>query len=161
MDWSRFTRKIRIKAHVSKVYTAWTSLDAISSWFLKSAILVDSDEKRDLIRKGDHVEWKWYNYENPSIIEIKELDPDKSLVFTFGMGMEVKVELSSEDQYTYLELTQYNIPTGEESRMNYHVGCRQAWSVWLLNLKAWLEHNITLHDRDLGERPDLFDYVNT
>ncbi|NNF32745.1 MAG: SRPBCC domain-containing protein [Saprospiraceae bacterium] len=161
MDWSQFNRKIRIKAPMDQVYKAWADLDKISTWFLKSAVLVDSETVRSSVQKGDKVEWRWYNYENPSIVEIKQSNGSDQMVFTFGYGMEVRIELSREDEYTLLSLTQYNIPTGEESRMNFHVGCRQAWSTWMLNLKSWLEHDILLHDKDLGERKDLFDFVNT
>lgn len=146
---------------MDQVYNAWADLDKISTWFLKSATLVVPDSNRTSIEVGDQVEWRWYNYENPSLIEIKEANDSDTIVFTFGMGMEVRVELSEEKEFTVLSLTQYNIPTGEESRMNFHVGCRQAWSTWLLNLKSWLEHGILLHDKELGERKDLFDFVNT
>jgi len=146
---------------MDQVYNAWADLDKISTWFLKSATLVVPDSNRSSIKVGDQVEWRWYNYENPSLIEIKEANGSDTIVFTFGMGMEVRVDLSEEKEFTVLSLTQYNIPTGEESRMNFHVGCRQAWSTWLLNLKSWLEHGILLHDKELGERKDLFDFVNT
>ncbi len=161
MDWSQFTRKIRIKAPIAQVYKAWADLNDISSWFLKSAILVDPESDRKVVIKGDKVEWRWYNYENPSAIEIREANSKDLLTFTFGYGMEVRVTLHKEGDFTVLTLTQYNIPTGEESRMNFHVGCRQAWSTWMLNLKSWLEHGILLHDKELGERKDLFDFVNT
>ena len=161
MDWSRFTRRIRIEAPINEVYKAWSDLSHISTWFLKSAILIDPESDRIEVRKGDKVEWRWYNYENPSIIDIKEANGRDKMIFTFGYGMEVMINLSEEDDVTLLSLIQYNIPTGEESRMNFHVGCRQAWSTWMLNLKAWLEHGILLHDKELGERSDLFDFVNT
>lgn len=161
MDWSQFNRKIRIKTTMDQVYHAWADLDKISIWFLKSAILENAETGRSIVQPGDHVEWRWYNYDNPTVVQIKEANGSDLMIFTFGYGMEVKVELSSEDNYTVLSLTQYNIPTGEESRMNFHVGCRQAWSTWMLNLKSWLEHGILLHDKELGGRKDLFDFVNT
>jgi uncharacterized protein YndB with AHSA1/START domain len=161
MDWSQFTRKIRIKSPLNEVYNAWADTDKLSTWFLKSAVKLDSESSSPMVYEGDKVEWRWHNYENPSIIEIKEANGSDEMVFTFGLGMEVKISLETEGAFTILTLTQYNIPTGEESKMNYHVDCRQAWSTWMLNLKSWLEHDILLHDKELGNRNDLFDFVNT
>jgi uncharacterized protein YndB with AHSA1/START domain len=161
MDWSQFTRKIRIKASINDVYQAWVDREKISTWFLKSAVQLNPIDGRSHVSNGDVVEWRWNNYENPAEIEILEANDQGSFKFTFGYGMTVKVAFSKENDYTIVTLTQYNIPTGEESKMNFHVGCRQAWSTWLMNLKSWLEHGILLHDSDLGLRDDLFDFVNT
>jgi uncharacterized protein YndB with AHSA1/START domain len=161
MNWSQFKRKIRIKASIDQVYEAWADRNKISTWFLKSCTQLKPKDGRNNVIKGDKVEWRWHNYENPSEIEFLEANGKDSLRFTFGYGMEVSVDLLKEEEFTILELHQYHIPTGEEAKMNFHVGCRQAWSTWLLNLKSWLEHGICLHDTSLGSREDLFDFVNT
>lgn len=161
MDWSTFDRKIRIAAPCSSVYQAWVDRTQISIWFLASCIQVDPVNDRTIVRKGDIVEWSWHNYPNPSKITILEANGLDSIVFTLGYGMEVSITLLQEQSWTVVHLQQYNIPTDEESKKNFHVGCRQAWSTWLLNLKAWLEHSIVLHDQELGKRKDLFDFVNT
>ena len=161
MDWSRFTRKIRIESPEKDIYDAWIDREKISIWFLKSANQVNPKDGRIKMQKGDKVEWRWNNYENPSDVEILEANGQDAITFSFGYGMEVSLDLKPEGKYTVLTLTQYNIPTGEDSKMNFHVGCRQAWSTWMMNLKSWIEHGILLHDKELGLRDDLFDYVNT
>ena len=100
-------------------------------------------------------------YRMDDLDDILDSNGEDLLVFTFGSGMEVSVALTSEGDYTVLELTQYQIPTDEASKFNFHLGCSRAWSTWMLNLKGWLEHGILLHDTDLGKREDLFDFVNT
>lgn len=161
MDWTAFTRKIRIKATINEVYDAWADRNKISTWFLKSAEQIHPSDGRTKVKKGDKVEWRWHNYENPSEVDILEANRTDFICFTFGYGMEVSVELIKEEEFTILTLKQYHIPTDEASKMNFHVGCRQAWSTWLMNLKSWLEYGICLHDTNLGAREDLFDFVNT
>ena len=113
------------------------------------------------MQAGDIVEWSWHNYPNHSEIKILEANGVDQFRFTFGAGMEVMVSIETEDQLTVLILTQYNIPIDDQAKMNYFLGCSQAWSTWMLNLKSWLEHGLLLHDTSLGKREDLFHFVNT
>jgi uncharacterized protein YndB with AHSA1/START domain len=161
MDWTSFTRKIRINASAEEVYVAWTNREKICQWFLAECILLSPMDIRETIQKGDKLKWTWHNYPNTSEIDILEATPCNKLVFTFGAGMEVSVILEADEEWTLLTLIQYNIPTDAFGKENYHIGCRQAWSSWLMNLKSWLEFGNVLHDTDLGIREDLFHFVNT
>jgi hypothetical protein len=40
------------------------------------------------------------------------------------------------------------------------VGCATGWTFWLANLKAWLEHGITLHATGLSQA-DTTNLVNS
>ena len=160
MNWSEFSRKIRVKCSIEDAYLAWADTEKMRVWFLATCQIEDSNA-RSIVTKGDSVKWEWHNYPNTMLVEILESRPNEYIEFSFGDPMKVSVQFSSEDEYTVIELRQFDIPTDETSRMNFHVGCRQAWSTWMLNLKAWLEHGILLHDKELGKREDLFHYVNT
>lgn len=161
MDWSSFHRKIRIVAPINDVYLAWSDRHRIVKWFLATCEPIESAHTGPDIQKGDTVEWSWHNYPNHSPITIIEANGSDHIAFTFGHGMEVSIHLTVEGKFTVIDLHQYNIPTDEADKQHFNIGCRQAWSTWLLNLKAWLEHGITLHDTHLGKREDLFDFVNT
>jgi hypothetical protein len=44
--------------------------------------------------------------------------------------------------------------------MEIFVGCITGWTFWLTNLKAYLEHNITLHAKGL-KQDETMDLVNS
>ena len=159
IDWTSFTRKVRIKAPSKVVFDAWADCEQMVEWFLKVCTIKDSQET--LVSAGDVVVWEWHNYPNRMEVLIKECSPSKHMVFTFGSEMEVLIRVDSDKDYTVLTLKQYNIPTDDTSKMNFYVGCSRAWSTWMLNLKSYLENKQTLHDTELGVREDLFDYINT
>ena len=160
-DWTQFTRKIRIRASRERVYKAWASRYQLATWFLASCEPFNNAKMGEMVNAGDKVLWTWHNYPNESEIEILEANAKDKFAFTFGAGMEVKVTIKVVNDWTEIELRQYNIPTDEASRHNFYVGCSQAWSTWLVNLKSWLEKDILLHDKELGNREDLFQFVNT
>ncbi len=161
MDWTQFTLKIRINADIDKVYQAWADRDKITTWFLATCKQIQPKDSRVLMQKGDLVEWSWHNYPNESKIEIKAANGKDHMIFTFGEGMEVEIKISKEEDLSVLSLRQYNIPIDDTSKYNFYLGCSRAWATWIMNLKSWLEHEILLHDTNLGKREDLFNFVNT
>ena len=70
------------------------------------------------------------------------------------------MKLMEKEGSTEVTLVQDNIPTDEESRMNLFVGCITGWTFWLTNLKAYLEHGITLHAKGL-QQDETTDLVNS
>lgn len=160
-DWTTFNRKIRLDVPIHRVYNAWAQPDQITRWFLATCEYKGGKASSEPVKSGDIQLWTWHNYPNLQEVRIFDAKENAGIEFSFGDPMKVSIALSEEDGLTVLHLRQFRIPDDEVSRMNFHVGCRQAWSSWLMNLKAWLEHGIVLHDKELGERPDLFDFVNT
>jgi uncharacterized protein YndB with AHSA1/START domain len=148
-DWNSFTKRIFIDQPTDKVYESWAKPGLLTQWFLEKAeYAYDDGQKRqpdEFIQSGDRHEWKWNNWD---VIEegtvLKANDKDH-LSFTFGKGGNVHIDLHEKDGGTELVLVQDNIPTDDEGKMNYYVGCNTGWTFWLTNLKAWLEHDITLH----------------
>ncbi|MDR5590738.1 hypothetical protein [Christiangramia sp. SM2212] len=63
---------------------------------------------------------------------------DEFLRFIFGKAGVVRLKIKEKLDETILELKQENIPTDEESRYNFHVGCKTGWTFYLLNLKSIL-----------------------
>lgn len=161
MDWSRFDRKIRITTNAEKLFDAWAQPESLKRWFLAKCEKQRGDLENEQIVEGDVVSWTWHNYPNTSDITYFKVRRPEYMEFSFGAGMHVSINIAEESGICLLHLRQFNIPIDDDSKMNYHVGCRQAWSSWLMNLKSWLEHGNTLHDKSLGMRPDLFDFVNT
>lgn len=157
-DWSTFTKRIPINASLDDVYTAWATEAGLESWFLRLSefITVDGDPRDayDLVQKDDLYKWLWHGWGDEvihygSIIEANDTD---TLAFSFDAGdksnnMQVRINLSRDQGFTIVELTQTNIPTDEQSKFLYHIGCMEGWTFYLTNLKSILEGGLDLRNK--------------
>lgn len=160
MDWTKFHRKIRLNVSSQRIYDSWTKTNELRKWFLKDAIIIEGSSD-GICRKGDKVDWYWNNAESIESLEILEANGLDQISFTFGDEMIVDLKIEKEDGLNILNLEQRNIPTDDKAKMDYYAGCKGGWTFWLANLKAYLEHQIVLHDPHLGNRKDLCDYSNS
>ena len=161
-NWSTFKKRIHIYKSKPDVYTAWATKSHIEHWLLERADYKTIEgklrESHDFIRKGDEFTWKWNNWEKEEKGEILKAN-GTAISFTFGDGGTVHVELDDKKGATEVILTQENVPTDENSRMQLFVGFATGWTFWLTNLKAWLEHGLTLHATGLSQ-DETDDLVN-
>ena len=167
LNFHSFTKKIYIKATPEKLYECWATINGICSWFLREASYNTSEGKSrsadELIQPGDHYLWRWHNWDGQEEGEVVLANGKDELEFTFAGRSKVHVQFSKSDGATLVVLRQYHIPTDEESKLHIHVGCSNGWTFWLANLKAFLEHGILLHERevDLTSVPmAAFEFVN-
>lgn len=155
IDWTSFRKRIVINKQMEEVYSAWTLPGSLTKWFLEKAEYVTPENvnrKPDKeIQTGDKHSWKWHNWDFTEEGEVLEANGTDKLSFTFGKGGNVHIHLKEAENGTELELVQNEIPTDDKSKMNYYVGCSTGWTFWLANLKAWLEHGITLHASGLSQ----------
>lgn len=160
-NWDSFTKRIHLQKSMEEVYRAWAVPDLLTQWFLQEAHYTTPEDAQrpagELIQKGDRHRWKWHNWDVREEGEVLEANGRDRLSFTFGHGGQVHLQLRENARGTELELTQNEIPTDEQAKMNYYVGCSTGWTFWLTNLKAWLEYGITLHATGLSpaETPNL------
>ncbi len=162
-----FTKKIYIRAPLEKLYWCWATTEGICSWFLREAVYQsmtgETRPKESYIQKGDRYTWRWFNWDGEESGEILYVNGKDRVEFSFADHCRVTVELKEEGDHVLVTLTQANIPTDEESKMNLHVGCSNGWTFWMANLKAYLEHGILLHETkmDLRKIPMAsFEFVN-
>jgi uncharacterized protein YndB with AHSA1/START domain len=151
-DWSQFSQKIKIKATIPTLYNAWTTRDGIESWFLRMA-----EFKRDgtilgvhePVQKGDTYHWRWYGWPDSveEFGEILEANGKDRMSFIFGKAGTVTVELKDADGVTEMVITQTNIPTDEESKVNFHVGCSSGWTFYRCNMKSIMEGGIDIRNK--------------
>lgn len=169
IDWTNFTKKIKIDTTLENAYNHWVSPELLCIWFLKDVELLDSDNNHklptDQVAKDDTYIWKWHNYDGEEKGTILDVKPQKQLVFSFANeANKVKVSFKEIDNQVQVELNQYNIATDEKTKYDIFYGCSNGWTFWLANLKAYLEHGILLHDTELGKIDDknsCGEYVNT
>jgi uncharacterized protein YndB with AHSA1/START domain len=164
IDWTSFKRRIHIDKSKEEIFQAWATQKRLETWFLEKAEFVGSDgknrDKEQPCEAGDSFSWKWHNwphFEEGKILESNGVD---RLVFTFGPGGEVLLELKDSPWGVEVALTQYQIATDEKSKMDYYVSCHGGWTFWMANLKAWLEHGVTLHIKGLPQE-EISNLVNS
>ena len=154
-DWSQFLLRIPINASLQTIYDAWSSQEALESWFLRKAEFKGPDGRtKDIkarIEINDVYEWMWHGWpdeiiERGTIIQANGKDLIK---FSFGKAGNVTVTVNEEQGKNVLQLQQDEIPTDENGQVNYHIGCTKGWVFYLANLKSILEGGIDLRNREV------------
>ncbi len=160
--WNTFERRIVIINSIEAVYRSWATKGEVESWFLEKADYASVNKQRrtdEPVQKNDTFVWKWHNWDFSEPGQILEANGKDFISFTFGSGGIVSVKLKDLKGGTEVTLVQGDIPTDEKSQMDIFVGCITGWTFWLKNLKAYLEHNITLHATGL-QQADTTNLVN-
>ena len=155
-DWTKFVLRIPVNAPVETIYHAVATKNGIESWFLRRAQYFAPDKKprkeNEFIQKGDHYTWMWHGYDDETVEhnDILEANGDDTISFVFAGNCIVTITIGMLDAETIVQLTQENIPTGEESKVNIHIGCMEGWTFYLANLKSVLEGGIDLRNRNVN-----------
>lgn len=156
LNFESFSKKIYIASTLEKVYYCWATSEGIRSWFLKKAIYTNPHGQvrngGELLQPNDQYLWEWHNWDGQEGGTFLEANGRDRVLFTFAGNCKVSVDLKKEGQKVLVSLSQYDIPTDEDSKINIHVGCSNGWTFWLANLKAWLEHGITLNETEVDLR---------
>lgn len=163
-DWTSFTRRIHIQKPTQLVFDAWTQKRLLETWFLEIAEFKDSNgvgrKPIETVQQGDTFSWKWNNWPHREEGEVLNIKNKELISFTFGPGGIVDVHLKESKFGTEVTLIQKQIPSDDKHKMDLFVGCYGGWTFWLANLKAWMEHGITLHATGLSEG-DTTNLVNS
>jgi uncharacterized protein YndB with AHSA1/START domain len=153
-DWNRFTKRITVGATTEEIYRAWMTRGGIESWFLRSAESTGPDgvirARDELNQAGDRYLWGWHGWGDEANLrgEILESNGIDQFKFTFHDPMVVTVRIIHESGTNIVELTQEHIPTDENSRTNFFVGCGEGWTFYLANLKSVLEGGLDLRNKN-------------
>src|ERR1035437_4072442 len=154
-QWTKFTKRIPIRADGQQIYTAWTCAAWLENWFLRKAVFTTPGGQQrkpgDLVEKGDSYEWYWHGYGDSVVEKGKVLDANgKDLFeFSFAGNCRVTVSIKTEAGENIVELTQVNIPIDENPFTNLLVGCGEGWTFYLANLKSILEGGIDLRNKNV------------
>jgi len=156
-DWTKFTRKIAVKASLSTLYKAWATSSEIEKWFLSNASFFNKEGKKinpdQAVEKDFSYEWRWFLYDDAETGKITEANGTDFLQFTFAGNCLVDIKLTQENGYVLVELTQKNIPTDENSKRDIRLGCHTGWSFYLINLKSVYEGGLDLRNKDENTYP--------
>lgn len=144
IDWSRFEVRIPLEKEAEVIKELWMTQQNLEKWFLRKAeFTTPNGEKRkrtEVIKPGDTYKWQWHGWPESVEEHGKLLEPETGefIRFIFGKAGLVSVRIRKDNHKMILVLLQENIPQDEESRMNFHVGCKTGWTFYLLNLKSLL-----------------------
>lgn len=150
-DWTSFKRKIAIKSDLKTIYNAWTTSSEIEKWFLSKAKFLKDEMPISSIENVSPeclYEWNWYLYEGLGEGIIIKANAKDHLQFSFAGDCIVDVNLTEQDDYVIVELTQKDIPTDNESKRSIRLGCDFGWFFYLLNLKSVYEGGLDLRNKD-------------
>jgi hypothetical protein len=158
-DWTKFSEKMAISAPMDTIYKAWTTQDELEKWFLRAARFYKPDGtqigRKESIQPGMTYEWEWLLYDILEKGNVNRANGKDHLQFTFGGECIVDVKLSTQYEYTIVELTQSNIPTDDESKEKLRLGCYWGWSFYLVNLKSVYEGGLDLRGKDERLKPNV------
>ncbi|MCX2449773.1 SRPBCC domain-containing protein [Pedobacter sp. PLR] len=156
-DWTSFTKTIAIKAPLTDIYNAWTRTQELEKWFLQQAIFTDAGtviDRKQNVTTGCSYSWFWHLYPDPMPGLIKDTNGKDFLQFSFEGECLVDVNLTEKAGYTIVELSQYNIPTDDQSKQFIRLGCASGWAFYLVNLKSVYEGGLDLRNKD-GNLPPM------
>lgn len=162
-DWSRFSQKIYINATPEKVYGSWSTRTGLESWFLRKGEFTAPDgvvRANDApIQKDDTYEWLWHGHPDTTAEHgvVTEANGKDRFQFVFGKAGVVTIAITPREGITEMILTQDQIPTDEQGRYDYHVGCSTGWAFYMGNIKSVLEGGLDLRNKD----PKLTNVINS
>ena len=153
-DYSRFTKRIAIKAPVNVIYEQWATQEGLERWFLRHAPYSPINKKprgqNEYAAVHDTYEWRWHGWgdeavEHGTVLEANGTDRFK---FTFAKAGIVTISIRELDGQSICELLQDTIPTDEETKWNFFIGCQTGWTFYLTNLKSIVEGGLDLRNKD-------------
>ena len=153
-DWSKFDIYIYIKSAPETLFNKWTTAEGLESFFMNEVQFESKDGKKrtkiEYVKPGDKYKWEFIH---SSIIHgiILDVEQNRKISFTFGDDPDasiVDVLFIKSNNRTLLHLSQKNIPTSDEAKVNIHLNCRGAWIHFLTVLKSVVEFNIDCRDKE-------------
>lgn len=154
-DWSRFAVRINVKASVEKLYWCWATREGIEYWFLRKSDYKKPDgsfhANEEYVKKGDSYSWCWHGYSDDVVEhgEILKCNGKDLFQFRFGDAGICTVKICEEQEEQIVELVQDQIPTDENGKQNWHIGCKTGWTFYMANLKSLLEGGIDLRNKNV------------
>lgn len=154
-QWSKFRLRVNVKSDVKTAYKAWSSPQALESWFLRKAVFRDANgavkDGASVIAEGDTYEWYWHGYPD-SVVEkgkVLKANGENHFSFTFSMDCPVTVSIYEEAGETIVELVESDLPTDSETALKYFVGDSRGWIFYMANLKSILEGGLDLRNKKM------------
>lgn len=137
-----------IRKPVNEVFEAMVNPEITSKfWFTKSSGPVEA---------GKTLEWEWGQFGVSDTVDILKVRTNEYISLKWKLGdLKTLVEMvfeSYSDTSTLFKVTESGFwgsdPAGDEKleeKINLMLGQNGGWSIVLINMKAWLEHELDLN----------------
>lgn len=155
-NWRQFVVRMDVNASPKALYAAWATRAGIENWFLRFSEYKAADgtirAKNELVQKGDTYKWMWYGWPDETVEYGSVLDcNDKDFFrFSFGKAGNCTVRIYKEQEQTFVELVQEDIPDDDTGKHTWHVGCKTGWTYYLTNLKSVYQAGNDLRNKNDG-----------
>lgn len=133
----QITHRVGIKAPISKVYAALSTVEGVAAWWTKKTTGVS--------KSGEKINVRFISPGGKEIgnmdIKVMELDPDKKVHWRFTSGPEewigtdVIFNLSQVDEYTIVLFSHKNW----RELVEFTAHCSMKWATFMLSLKDLVE----------------------
>ncbi len=155
-NWKELVLRVPIKVPALRVHTAWTSQEALESWFLRSAVFTTPDGKKrargETVGAGDKFTWHWHGH-GDEIADHNEMlhnNGKDHLQFSFADRCTVNVTVREENGETICELKQKMTMDEEDLQQYFYIDCGKGWTFYLANLKSVLEGGHDLRNKNIA-----------
>lgn len=145
-NWTSFTLKIGIKAHLETLYKAWANATEIEKWFFETCLYQHTDDSGNAV-SGSPYEWSWYLYPVKEKGKVVQANGKDFFQFSFAGDCLVDVHLKEFGENILVTLTQHRIPDDEPSKFAIRIGCLEGWTFYLANLKSYYETGYDLRNK--------------
>jgi hypothetical protein len=124
-------------------------------WFLRlseyrkpDGTLRDGNEQ---VAVGDAYKWLWHGWGDETVEhgQVLACNGKDEFKFSFGKAGNCTVKIYKEQNETIVELVQDEIPTDEQGRHYWHVGCKTGWTFYLANMKSLYEGGLDLRNKNV------------
>ena len=131
--------KMMIRRPAKEVFNAFVDPQVTKNfWFTKGSDKLEVNKK---------VTWEWEMYGVSTTVNVKEIIPDKKILFEWGdpqTTVEFKFDQLSNDS-TYVTVTEYGDELPAEELLSKIKDSTGGFTTVLDGLKAYLEHDINLN----------------
>jgi uncharacterized protein YndB with AHSA1/START domain len=130
-----------IRRPVAEVFEAFINPTMTTKfWFTRSS---------GRLEQGCQVQWDWEMYDVSSQVKVLAIEEQKRILIEWsGYGTPNLVEwifTAPEDHTTFVSITNTGFSGNGDELVNQAIGSTEGFTLVLCGLKAFLEHNITLH----------------
>ena len=142
--------KINVKAGITVYKPLEEVFEAIVNPEIMTNYFISKSSGR--LEEGKEVIWQFPEFEWSDTVQIKEIIPNKLIVWNWDPKSIVKIELEEDVNKNTTVRVREEGHQLDEAGIKWAIGQTEGWTNFLTCMKAWLEYGINL-------RKGAFDYM--
>lgn len=142
--------KINVKAGITIYKPIDEVFEAIVNPEIMTQYFISKGSAR--LEEGTEVMWEFPEWDERFPVQVKEVVPNKSIVWNWDPKSMVRIELEVDSNKNTTVRVQEEGHQLDEAGIKWAIGQTEGWTNFLTCMKAWLEYGINL-------RKGAFDYM--